>query len=71
MADLFERCGLIHADLNATNILEDGCIIDVAQAMHKSIPKALDFLFKDCKSICEVSSKNYLHITKVLVACKN
>jgi RIO kinase 3 len=63
MADLYDKCALVHGDLNATNILQDGSFIDVAQAMDKTLPKALDFLYKDCKNIAEVRLHLLLYVS--------
>jgi RIO kinase 3 len=58
MIRLYNQCNLVHADLSEYNILwhEEKCvIIDVSQSVEPSHPHALEFLYRDCLNISNVS----------------
>ena len=56
---MYRECGLVHADLSEYNILwhnDQVWIIDVSQAVDNTHPSALEFLYRDCSNMSNVSS---------------
>ncbi len=61
------RNGFVHADLNEFNIMTDGqkmWFIDLAQAVRKEHPLALEFLQKDCENIAKFFAKKGVETSK-------
>ena len=59
MVDMYNKCNLVHSDLSQYNLLWfEGVVyvIDVAQAVFSSHPKALEYLMRDCINVIEVGA---------------
>ena len=57
MKTMYKDCLLVHSDLSEYNVLwwkDQLYVIDVAQAVDAMHPRAMQFLLRDCKTVCEV-----------------
>ena len=57
MKTMFKDCLLVHSDLSEYNLLwwkDQLYVIDVAQAVDAMHPRAMQFLLRDCRTVCEV-----------------
>ncbi|XP_076082709.1 serine/threonine-protein kinase RIO3-like isoform X1 [Mytilus galloprovincialis] len=64
MKTIHRDCKLVHADLSEFNILwyqDKIWIIDVSQAVEITHPAALEFLFRDCKSMTSFFQSRDVH----------
>lgn len=64
MKTMHRDCKLVHADLSEFNILwyeEKIWIIDVSQAVEITHPAALEFLFRDCKTMTSFFQSRDVH----------
>ncbi|CAL1541979.1 unnamed protein product [Lymnaea stagnalis] len=54
--NLYQNCGLVHADLSEYNLLwHEGqvWVLDVSQSVEKENPSSHDFLLRDCRNVCD------------------
>ncbi|XP_035659597.1 serine/threonine-protein kinase RIO3-like [Branchiostoma floridae] len=69
MCRMYRDCHLIHADLSEYNMLwHNGQIwfIDVSQSVEPQHPHALEFLYRDCRNVCQFfSSKGVPNVPQV------
>jgi len=59
MKTMYKDCLLVHADLSEYNLLwwkDQLYVIDVAQAVDAMHPRAMQFLLRDCRTVCEVDN---------------
>ncbi|XP_048730947.2 serine/threonine-protein kinase RIO3-like isoform X2 [Ostrea edulis] len=67
MDTMQNKCALVHSDLSEYNLLWYGgkvWVIDVSQAVELTHPKAMEFLFRDCKNVCKFFMKAGVHDVK-------
>ena len=67
MKDMYQKAKLVHCDFSPYNLLwheNKVWVIDVAQAVETSNPRALEFLYRDCLTICKFFA-NKLKIREV------
>ncbi|XP_028405145.1 serine/threonine-protein kinase RIO3-like [Dendronephthya gigantea] len=60
MAEMYQKCNLIHADLSEYNMLwyqNEVYFIDVSQSVEPVHPHALEFLYRDCKNVTSFFEK--------------
>ena len=60
MAEMYQKCNLIHADLSEYNMLwheNNVYFIDVSQSVEPMHPHALEFLYRDCKNVTSFFEK--------------
>ena len=58
MKKMYHKCKLVHADLSEYNMLwheDELYFIDVAQAVERMHPYAMEFLLRDCGNVVDVS----------------
>lgn len=54
MKDLYQKCNLVHADLNQFNLLwheNQVWVVDVSQSVETIHPMGLEFLLRDCNNL--------------------